>query len=52
MATKKKKVGRPSDPDKKYTEYVYLRPSEKKKILKKHKTLTDAMLERVLPECV
>lgn len=44
MATKKKTPGRPKNPDKKNTELVYLRPSEKKKILKKHKTLTDAIL--------
>lgn len=51
MATKKKKAGRPTDPDKKFTEYIYLRPSEKKKILKKHKTLTDAVVQVILPQC-
>lgn len=47
----KKKPGRPEVTDKKKTEYVYLRPTEKKKILKKYKTLTIAVTEAVLPQC-
>ena len=46
MATKKKQTGRPKLADKKITEYVYLRPSQKKLILKKHETLTDAILQQ------
>lgn len=41
---KKKTVGRPEVTDKKKVEYVYLRESEKRRILKKHKTLTIALL--------
>ncbi len=48
MATKKKQPGRPKNPDKKITELVYLRPSEKKKILKKHRTLTEAILQEAV----
>lgn len=45
MAKKKTGPGRPKDTNKKVTEYVYLRPTEKQKILKKHKTLTIAILQ-------
>lgn len=43
----KKKPGRKKNPDKKIIGYVYLRPSQKKKILQKHETLTEAILQAV-----
>jgi hypothetical protein len=48
---KKKKVGRPKESDKVKTEYVYIRGSDKKKILTKYPDLTKALTEGVLPEC-
>ena len=44
---KEKKIGRPGVTDKKKVQYVYLRDSETKKILKKHKKLTDAILTTI-----
>lgn len=44
---KKKTVGRPEVTDKKKVEYVYLRDSEKKKVLKKHRSLTVALLTTI-----
>lgn len=51
MAKKKNGIGRPKETDKVQTEYVYLRQSQKKKILSKYKTLTKALTEGVLAEC-
>lgn len=48
---KKKKQGRPEVDDKVKTEYVYIRKSQKKKILTKFPSLTEALTEGVLPQC-
>lgn len=45
---KKMKPGRPINPDRKKVNYVYLRDSQKKVILKKHKNLTEAILVAAL----
>lgn len=51
MVTKKKGVGRPKSTEKVKTKYIYLTDAQEKKILKRHKTLTDAVKDRVLAEC-
>lgn len=48
---KKKTKGRPEVDDKVKTEYVYIKKSQKKKILAKYPTLTKALTEGVLAEC-
>lgn len=48
---RKKKQGRPKVEDAVKTEYVYIRKSQKKKILTKFPDLTKAIIEGVLPQC-
>jgi len=49
---KKKKAGRPkTNGERVKTAYVYVKPSDKKKIEAKYETLTLALTQGVLPEC-
>lgn len=51
MATVKRKPGRPKVKDKVKCFFVYLSNSDKIKIVKKYKSLTNALKLEALPKC-